>query len=58
MYSDGGTVSPWAEDAVSWAVHAGLLNGSGGALRPGGTASRCEVAVLMQRMAGLLCQGI
>ena len=58
VYSDGGTVSPWAEDAVSWAVHAGLLNGSGGALRPGGTASRCEVAVLMQRMAGLLCQGI
>ncbi|WP_297213126.1 S-layer homology domain-containing protein, partial [uncultured Flavonifractor sp.] len=49
-YSDGGQVSPWALEGMTWAVNAGLISGKGGGrLDPGGTALRGEIAALLQR---------
>lgn len=59
-FSDGSRVSFWAEEAVCWAVGAGILSGfDDGSLKPGNTATRAEVATMLQRMmnwAGLLSQ--
>ena len=50
-FSDGGETSGWAEDAMEWAVGAGILTGkSGTVLDPTGTASRAEVATMLQRL--------
>ena len=49
-YADGDSVASWAADAVRWAVDEGILSGkSGNRLDPAGTASRAEVAVMLQR---------
>ena len=49
-FSDGGETSGWAEDAMKWAVGAGILTGkSGTILDPTGTASRAEVATILMR---------
>ena len=49
-FSDSGTVSPWAEDAVVWSVDRGLLSGaSAGLLDPKGQATRAQVAAIAQR---------
>lgn len=49
-FVDGDTVSPWAVDAVTWAVTEGIMTGTDwGGLYPQGTATRAEVAVLFQR---------
>lgn len=48
-FADSGAVSAWAAPAVRWAVSSGVLEGSGGKLAPGGTASRAEVASLLMR---------
>lgn len=54
-YRDGGTTSDWAEEAMSWAVGAGLFSGNGdGTLNPGGSAARAEVAAIMRQLIGLL----
>lgn len=54
-FSDRGKVSSWAEDALSWAVGQGILNGyEDGTLSPGGTASRAEVAAMLRRFSALL----
>ena len=51
-FPDVGAVSGWARDAVSWAVDAGLLKGRDtGHLDPAGTASRAEVATILQRFS-------
>lgn len=51
-FPDGGSVSAWAQDAMSWAVGAGLLHGrDSGALDPTGTATRAEVAAILQRFS-------
>lgn len=46
-FTDDKTVSPWAKEAVAWAVKAGILQGSGGKLRPQATATRAETAQLL-----------
>lgn len=46
-FTDDKTVSPWAKEAVIWAVEAGILQGSGGKLRPQATATRAETAQLL-----------
>ena len=47
-FSDADQISPWAKDAMSWAVGIGVLNGDDtGALNPGGQATRAEVAQIM-----------
>ena len=49
-FHDSGDVSAWAYDAMCWAVEIGLVNGRGdNTLNPGGTATRAEVATILQR---------
>lgn len=53
-FPDGGRISDWAREAMSWAVGAGLLHGrDSGHLDPNGTATRAEVAAILQRFSGL-----
>lgn len=49
-FDDADEVSGWAREAACWAVETGLLRGvSATALAPGDTATRAQVAVLLQR---------
>lgn len=51
-FQDAAQVSPYARNALSWAVAVGLLDGRGQSLLvPGGTASRAEAAVILTRFA-------
>lgn len=53
-FSDGADVSGWAAEAMNWAVAKGIITGNGvGKLDPGGTATRAEVAVMLQRFITL-----
>ncbi|MDR0889793.1 MAG: S-layer homology domain-containing protein [Oscillospiraceae bacterium] len=53
-YADARSVSPYAEDAMRWAVAVGLMNGrSGNVLAPSDTATRAEAAKLILRFASL-----
>lgn len=55
VYADGGAVSPWAQEAMGWAVAQGLMGGTGGdMLSPGNTATRAQIAVMLMRF----CQDI
>lgn len=48
IFSDAGKVSPWATDAVTWAVLNGILSGKGNnTLDPQGSATRAEVAQML-----------
>lgn len=49
-FPDAPQVSPYAADAMSWAVDAGLITGSDGRLEPGGSAVRAQVAAIFQRL--------
>lgn len=54
-FPDGSAVSSWAREAVSWAVGAKLIQGRNtGHLDPAGTATRAEVATILQRFAARL----
>lgn len=53
-FNDAADVSTWAADAMCWAVESGILKGSGGNLAPGTTATRAEVAVMLERFIGLI----
>lgn len=47
-FADDTSTSPWAQQAMSWAVGEGLLSGRGvNMLYPTGTATRAEVAQIM-----------
>jgi hypothetical protein len=48
-FPDADSVSDWAEDAVIWAVGIGLIQGRDSGLAPQGTATRAEVATILQR---------
>ncbi|MEG2421147.1 MAG: S-layer homology domain-containing protein, partial [Oscillospiraceae bacterium] len=48
-FSDAAGVSPWAQDAMGWAVKTGIISGADGALNPQGNASRAEVAAMLAR---------
>ena len=58
-YIDGDETSAWAEEAVRWAVSAGLIKGISGTasgaiiLSPKGTSTRAQVATLMVRLINL-----
>lgn len=47
-FADAADVDPWAADAMSWAVGMGLLKGSNQKLNPLGTATRAEIAQVLQ----------
>lgn len=54
-FHDSADVSPWAADAMKWAVGAGLLEGvDETTLVPTATATRAEVATILMR----LCQSL
>ena len=54
-YADGSRVSSWAADSVSWAIANGLISpGSGGSIRPGDSASRAEVALILMNFQNLV----
>lgn len=49
QFSDSASVSPWAQEAVSWAVDSGIISGlPDGRLAPTGTATRAEAAAMLQ----------
>ena len=49
-YADIDTVSDWAQEAMKWANSLGLINGrTANTLAPRGTATRAEVAAILQR---------
>ena len=53
-FADGNVVSPWAQDAMAWAVEHHLINGrTGGILAPQDAVTRAELAVILQRYAGV-----
>ena len=53
-FSDADSVSPWARQALNWAVGQGILSGRGsGILDPQGTASRAEVAAMLRQYTQL-----
>ena len=56
-FTDGDKVSGWAAQAMSWAVQSGLLKGRNGTeLAPQATATRAEVATILQRYVTLLAK--
>ena len=48
-FRDHDSISSFASDSVSWAVAIGLLQGSDSRLSPTNSATRCEVATMLQR---------
>lgn len=48
-FDDHASISSFAADSISWAVAEGLLQGSENRLFPTGSATRCEVATMLQR---------
>ena len=45
-------ISPWADEAMEWAVATGLIDGKpGNRLEPQSVATRAEVAAILQRFA-------
>lgn len=53
-FPDADTASDWAQDALSWAVGAGLINGKGALLAPKDYTNRAEVATILYRFNTLL----
>ncbi len=51
-YQDVAVLSPWAFEAMTWAVSSGIINGKqGNCLDPQGMTTRAEVAAILQRFA-------
>lgn len=50
LFSDAEQISAWAGDGMRHAVGMGLLQGSGGCISPRGTATRAQLAVVLQRL--------
>ena len=49
LYTDGNMTSLWAVEGVRHAIGMGLLEGSDGKINPGGTATRGQLTVILQR---------
>lgn len=47
-FTDAGDLSPWAQEAMKWAVGSGVMSGKGQILDPKGTATRAEIAAMLQ----------
>lgn len=56
VFWDHAAVASWSQDAMSWAVGAGILNGSDGALLPGDSATRAQVAAMLHRFQNWMDQ--
>jgi len=54
-FDDRESVSPWAQEAMAWAVEVGLFKGDDtNSLNPQGEATRAEVATLLERLIKLI----
>ena len=50
-YTDGGSVSDWAEDAMLWAIEQGLIEGVGdNKLAPAADTTRAQLAQILMRL--------
>ena len=56
-FSDAGSVSGYASEALGWAVSEGLINGASGRLMPKGRRTRAQVAADPRLAAGATCLG-
>ncbi len=57
QFADRRQVSPWATEAMKWAVGKNLISGKGnGILDPQGTATRAEVATILMRFFHLFSE--
>ncbi len=52
-FTDSASVSPYAAEAMRWAVGAGIVNGMDGKLNPQGEATRAQMATMLMRYAKL-----
>lgn len=52
-FADASSVSPWARDAMAWAVSKGIITGTDRGLEPLATASRAQVAQIIYRFDAL-----
>ncbi len=52
-FSDRNTVSSYAKKPIRWAVGAGIINGMDGKLAPTATATRAQLAAMLQRYLAL-----
>lgn len=53
-FSDADKISPFADDAITWATGTGILGGKGASiLDPGGQATRAEFAAMLNRFCAL-----
>ena len=56
-FADTESVSPWAQEALSWMVENGIMEGKDGIrLDPRGTATRAEIATVLFRYVTLKTQ--
>jgi hypothetical protein len=56
-FTDSDKVQSWAQDAMSWAVATGLVNGVGDdILDPNGLATRAQVATILMRFCDLIIE--
>ncbi len=53
-FHDGGDIPGWARKGLALAVQLGIMQGSAGNLMPGGTLTRAQLAVILQRIEVLL----
>ena len=52
-FGDTGQISPWAEEALTWAVGCGIFLGSGGLLKPLEGTTRAQIAAIACRFCHL-----
>ena len=48
-YPDAGQIQSWAQDAMTWAVAEGIVEGMDGNLNPAGHATRAQIATILMR---------
>ena len=53
-FPDASSVSDWAQEAMSWLVMNGIIEGMDGMLNPQGVLTRAQTAALLQRVAEIL----
>ena len=53
-YPDAGKVQTYAQEAMSWAVAEGIVEGMDGNLNPAGHATRAQIATILMRF----CEGV
>ncbi|HPE16195.1 MAG TPA: S-layer homology domain-containing protein, partial [Oscillospiraceae bacterium] len=51
-FADGGSVAPYAQEAMTLLVETGIVSGSGGELFPAGTTTRAEMAQVLYNLLG------